>query len=305
MYDVIIIGGGPAGVAAGVYVARKRMNALLVAESIGGQSSVSATIENWIGDVSISGMELAQKLEKHVRAQEDIEIRTPERVTSIEKTNEGFRVAPGKGESLETKSIIIATGARHRHLNIPGEEKFTGKGVGYCSTCDAPFFRGKTVAVIGAGNSGLEACQDLFPYAEKIFLVSNVDDLKGDEVLREEVRNHPKVEVVLNAQAREILGENVVSGFRYENSETGEEKTLEVAGVFVEIGMEPNTDLVKDLVKRNDWNEIVIDHRTCETSEPGVFAAGDAADVAHRQNNIAAGQGAIAAISAHGYVKKL
>jgi alkyl hydroperoxide reductase subunit F len=304
MYDVIIIGGGPAGVAAGGYASRKQMRAALVAESIGGQSAVSATIENWIGDVSISGMELAQKLEKHLRAQEGIDIRVSERAVLVEKSEGGFRIVLGSGEAMETKALILALGSRHRHLNVPGEEEFTGKGVGYCSTCDAPFFRGKDVAVVGAGNSGLEACQDLFPYAEKIYLVSNTGELGGDEALREEVKSHPKVEIVFHAKAKEILGEMTVSGFRYEDSQTGEERTLDVGGVFVEIGMMPNTDLVKNLVEQNEWGEIVIDHRTCATSEAGVFAAGDVADVAYRQNNIAAGQGAIAAISAYDFVKK-
>ncbi len=304
MYDVIIIGGGPAGVSAGVYAARKKMKTLFLTDTIGGQSSVSATIENWIGEVSIKGFEFAQKLEGHLRAQEDIEIQTGVKVRAIAKQYEGFEVETEKGEKYETKSIILATGGRHRHLNVPGEEKFIGHGVVYCSTCDAPFFRGKTVAVVGGGNSGLEACQDLYPYADQIYLLSR-GELTGDPLLQEEVKGNPKVEVIYNVDTKEVLGGEAVAGIRYQDLQTQEEKTLDVQGVFVEIGMVPNTELVKGLVDRNPYGEITIDHRTCATSHAGIFAAGDATDAAYKQNNISAGYGTLAALSAYEYVKKL
>lgn len=304
MYDVIIIGGGPAGVSAGVYASRKKMKTLLLTDTIGGQSSVSASIENWIGDVSLKGFEFAQKLEKHIRSQEDIEIQTMTKVASVESIDGGFRVLTKKDESFETKTLIIATGGKHRHLDVPGEEKFMGKGVVYCSTCDAPFFRNKKVAVVGAGNSGLEACQDLFPYAEKIYLLSNSERLGGDTVLQEEIKTHEKVEILYNALTKEILGESVVTGLVYEDIATKEEKTITLDGVFVEIGMVPNTDFLGDLVKRNNFREIILDHRTGETSAPGIFGAGDATDVLYKQNNISAGQGALAALSAYDFVKK-
>lgn len=303
-YDVIIIGGGPAGVAAGVYAARKKMKTLLVAEMMGGQSSVSATIENWIGEVSVRGFEFAQKLEKHVRAQEDIDIQTGVRVTRITKTDRGFLVETNKKEAFETKTIVYAGGGKHRHLDIPGEERFVGKGVVYCSTCDAPFFRGKTVAVVGGGNSGLEACQDLYPYAEKIYLLSR-GTLTGDATLQNEVTCNQKVTVVPNAQPKEILGEASVTGLVYSDDATGKEITLSVGGVFVEIGMIPDVQPLRELVTCNDRGEIVIDHRTGATSCPGIFAAGDATDLFFRQNNIAAGAGAIAALSAYEYSKQL
>lgn len=303
MYDVIIIGAGPAGVAAGVYAARKKMKALLVAETIGGQSSVSATIENWIGDISLTGFEFAQKLEKHVRAQE-IEIQTGVRVKAVLKVEEGFLVKTEKGELYKTKTVVYAGGGKHRHLDVPGEEKFAGKGVVYCSTCDAPFFRGKTVAVVGGGNSGLEACQDLYPYADKIYLLSR-GALTGDALLQEEVTKNPKVTVLYGVQVKEILGDAVVTGVVYANGDTGEEQALSVGGVFVEIGMIPDTELVEELVARNAYGEIILNHRTGETSCAGVFAAGDATDAAFKQNNIAAGVGAIAALSAYEYVKKI
>lgn len=304
MYDVVIIGGGPGGVAAGVYSARKKMKTLFLTDTIGGQSSVSATIENWIGDITIKGFEFAQKLEKHLRAQEDIEIKTGEKVAAVKKREQDFVVETEKGETFETKSVVVTSGGRHRHLDVPGEEKFVGKGVVYCSTCDAPFFKEKTVAVVGSGNSGLEACQDLFPYAKKIYLLSRARELTGDPLTQKEVVEHEKVEVIYSADTKEVLGENAVSGLTYENLETKEIRKLEVQGVFVEIGMVPNTELVKDLVKMNNYGEIIIDHRTGETNVPGIFAAGDATDAAFKQNNISTGQGVIAALSAYEYVKK-
>jgi NADH-dependent peroxiredoxin subunit F len=304
MYDVIIIGGGPAGVSAGVYASRKKLKTLLLTDTIGGQSSVSASIENWIGDISLKGFEFAQKLEKHLRAQEDIEIQTMVRVETVESIDGGFRVLTKKEEIFETKTLIIATGGKHRHLNVPGEEKFIGKGVVYCSTCDAPFFKNKTVAVVGAGNSGLEACQDLFPYAEKIYLLSNTERLGGDGVLQEEIKAHPKVEIVYNALTKEILGQNVVTGLLYQDILTKKEKTIILDGVFVEIGMVPNTDFLGDLVNRNTFGEIILNHRTGETSAQGIFGAGDATDVLYKQNNISAGQGALSALSAYDFIKK-
>jgi len=304
MYDIIIIGGGPAGVSAGVYAARKKLNTLMITETIGGQSSVSASIENWIGDISIKGFEFAQRLEKHLRAQEDMEVKTGTRVKNVDKSGDHFVVKTDKEESLEAKSVIVATGGRHRHLNVAGEEQFVGKGVVYCSTCDAPFFKEKTVAVVGAGNSGLEACQDLYPYAKQIYLLSNTDALSGEAVLQEDVKNHEKVEILYNALTQEILGEDIVTGLTYQDAKTDEKKTIDVDGVFVEIGMVPNTDFVKDLAELNDYGEIVLDHRTGKTSLDGLFAAGDATDVAYKQNNISAGQGVTAALSAYEYVKR-
>ncbi|QQS61077.1 MAG: FAD-dependent oxidoreductase [Candidatus Moraniibacteriota bacterium] len=304
MFDVVVIGGGPAGVAAGIYSARKQMNTLFLSESIGGQSSVSATIENWIGDISLKGFEFAQKLESHLRAQESIDIRLMTRVEKIKSFSKGFLVTTQKGDVFETLSVIIATGGSHRHLNVPGEEKFIGKGVVFCSTCDAPFFRNKTVAVVGAGNSGLEACQDLFPYAKEIFLLSNTDHLGGDVVNQDVVIGNNKVTLVYNSVTKEILGDTVVTGIRYEDTVTNEDKILDVDGVFVEIGMVPNSLFVKDMLEVNSYGEIVIDHRTMATSVEGIFAAGDVTDIIYRQNNIGAGQGSIAALSAYDWTKK-
>jgi len=301
-YDVIIIGGGPAGVSAGVYSSRKQLKTLVISESFGGQSAVSSTVENWIGENSISGWELGQKFEAHLRAQEGIEVRQ-EHATKIEPGESGYIVTT-EGGAYETKAIILAMGGKHRHLGVPGEEEFVGKGVVYCSTCDAPFFKGKAVAVVGGGNSGLEAVEDLLPYAEKVTLLALGDVLRGDEVTKDKILSDSRVSVIYNAKTEAVLGTGKVEGIRYEDTTTGETKELPVDGVFVEIGMVPNSDLAKGLVDLSEYGEVKVDARTFSTSLPGVFAAGDITDTPYRQNNISAGQGVVAALSAYDYIRK-
>lgn len=305
MYDVVIIGGGPGGVAAGVYAARKQMKVLFLTESFQSQSAVSASIENWIGTVTIAGWEFAGALEKHLRAQEGIEIKTGEKAVKIEELPQGgYVILNDQGTRYETKTVVVASGGRHRHLDVPGEEKFTGKGVVYCSTCDAPFFRGKKVAVVGGGNAGLEAVEDLLPYANEIILIVRSGELKGDQITQEKVLASPKVSVIYQALTEEVLGETQVMGLRYKNSVTEEEQILPVDGVFVEIGMVPNTELVQGLLELNERGEIKVDARTAATSRAGIFATGDATDIPYKQNNISAGLGVIAALSAYDFVRK-
>ena len=300
MYDVIIIGGGPAAAAAGVYVARKQLKSLLITESFGGQSVVSDDIQNWIGEVHISGLDLAKKLEAHVRSYPDVlEVKSPEKVTSVAGN---FEVTTDKGV-YQGKTIIVASGARRRKMGIPGEDKFEGKGVSYCSTCDAPLFRDKKVAVVGGGNAGLEAVQDLFSYASEIYLLERGDAVRGDAKTYAEVQKNPKFKgVILNAQTVEVVGEQLVSGIKYKDLKTNEEKVLEVGGIFVEIGSVPNSEIVKDLVKINDHGEIIINAMHATTSHPGIFAAGDVTDDPYKQNNISAGDGVRAALAAYNYL---
>ncbi len=301
--DIVIIGGGPAGISAGIYAARKQMDAVIVADHFGGQSMVSASVENWIGEETIGGLALAKKLEAHLRAQEGIEIAQPNKVTNIQKDGKNFAVTLDSGETYVTKSVLIATGAHHRHLNVPGEEQFIGKGVVFCSTCDAPMFRGRQVAVVGTGNSGLEAVEDLIPYAEKITLVSRSERIGGDPVTFAKIAQNEKVEVLYNATTTAIAGEVMVTGLVYRDNLTNEEKTLPVSGVFVEIGMEPSNELVKDLVDLDERGHVVVDAATGTTSTPGIFAAGDVTNVPFRQNNISAGDAIKALLSAYAYVK--
>jgi len=317
MYDVIIIGGGPAGCAAGVYTARKKLKTLLIAEEFGGQSVVSADVQNWIGERHISGYDLGKKLEEHVRSyKDDVEIKSPEKTLEIMKENcnknTGICYAPGvfdfkvktdKGEYLG-KTVILTSGARRKKLGIPGEKEFDGKGVSYCSTCDAPIFQDKDVAVVGGGNAGLEAVVDLFPYAKKLYLLEYSDSPKGDSVTQEQVNKNPKVEIILNAQTKEITGDKFVSGLTYIDRETNKDKKLEVQGVFIEIGSLPNSEIVKDLVELDKWGHVKIDSKHATTSCPGLFAAGDVTDDPFKQNNIAAGDAVKAALSAHAYLLK-
>ncbi len=304
MYDSIIIGGGPGGVAAGVYIARKQLKALFLTESFQSQSTVSAGIENWIGDVSLAGWEFGQRLEKHLRAQEGLEIQTGQRANGITKNEDNtFTVTTEKGDAFQTKTVIVASGGRHRHLEVPGEDTFQGKGVVYCSTCDAPFFRDKKVVVVGGGNAGLEAVEDLLPYAKEIVLFVR-SEVKGDQVTFEKISASEKVSIVYRVAITEVLGETAVTGVQYKNLETGAEETLECGGVFVEIGMIPNTEFVKDILTLNERGEIIVDGRSAATSMPGIFATGDATDLLYKQNNISAGYGVVAALSAYDYLRK-
>ncbi|OGP88364.1 MAG: hypothetical protein A2156_05160 [Deltaproteobacteria bacterium RBG_16_48_10] len=301
-YDTIIIGGGPAGTAAAVYAARKKMKTLLITEEFGGQSVISSSIENWIGDENITGLDLAKRLEKHARAQEGLEIKSPEKVTKVNETPDcRFEVQTDKGVYF-SKTLIVAPGARRRRLNVPGENELEGKGVAFCSTCDAPFFKDQDVAVIGGGNSALETAVDLFPYAKKIYLLIRGEDLKGNPVTQEKVKQSSQVKLIQNVEVQEILGDKTVTGLRYKDRRQEEVKELSVGGVFVEIGSVPNSEFIRNLVETNEAREIVIDHLTAKTSKEGIFAAGDVTNDPFKQNNISAGDGVRAALSAYNYL---
>lgn len=336
MYDLIIVGGGPGGVAAGVYAARKKIKTLLIADSFGGQSAVSADVQNWIGTRSISGYDLAKSLEEHLRAQAGIDIVDDDLVTGVRKKDaappgagQGFSVATRNGKTYETKYVLLASGSRRKKLGVPGEKEFDGKGVVYCSTCDAPLFQNKTVAVVGGGNSALESVIDLLPYASKIYLMVRSEVLKGDPVSQDRVKNNPKVTILWNAVIEEIKGKGLVTGVSYKDQQTGEEKCVPLApdpflltgvrykdaktgevrdlpldGVFVEIGLLPNSEFVKDLVKVDDYGHVVIDARTQATSVPGIWAVGDVTDAPYRQNNISAGDAVKSVLNIYDQIKK-
>lgn len=289
MYDLVIIGGGPAGVAAGVYGARKKIKVATIVEEFGGQSVVSADVQNWIGTKSISGYDLGKSFEEHLRAQEGIEIIEGDRAVKVEEAPDHLVIETSGGKKIETKFLLVASGSRRRKLNIPGEHELDGRGVAYCSICDAPLFKGKDVAVVGGGNAGLEAVIDLLPYASKIILLERSTTLKGDAVTQEKIKKDPKVEIIFQANTKEILGKDIVEGLIYEDGASKEERKLEVQGVFVEIGAIPNSDFVKDIVETNQIGEIVADPKTQGTSHPRIWAVGDVADGLYKQNNISAG----------------
>ncbi len=297
MYELIIIGGGPAGVAAGVYAARKKIKTLFMTQTFGGQSVVSADIKNFIGFKSISGIELAKRLEEHLSSQEGIEIKTGVSVSKIEKTKNGFKVYADSSMVFETRTIFFALGSRYRRLNVSGEEKFEGKGVFYCSICDAPMIKGKTVAVIGGGNSGFESAIDLLPYAEKIYILEYNDVLRADAITQEKVKASGKAEIITMAEVSEISGGDFVSGLKYKDRRSGEAKEINLDGVFVAIGYQPNSDILKGLAEINPGGQIVVNHHTQQTSCPGIWAAGDSTNVLYKQINIAIGDGVKAALN--------
>lgn len=312
LYDIIILGGGPAGTAAAVYSARKKLKTLLITESFGGQSIVSDDIENWIGDKHISGLDLAKRFEEHVKNYpDDIDLKMPEKVIMVKKISceSGerpcdFEVETDKGNKYEGKVVILTMGAHRRRLGVPGEDEFEGKGVSYCSTCDAPLFKGMKVAVVGGGNAGLEAAVDLLPYATEIYILQRSGALKGDPVVQERIEQEERIQVLLNASTIKILGERMVTGLVYKDND-GNEKTLEVGGVFVEIGSVPNTDSVKDLVELDKYSQVKIDSKHSSTSEVGIFSAGDITDDPYKQNNISVGDAVKAALAAYAYLQNL
>ncbi len=291
MYDLAILGGGPAGIAAGVYAARKRLKTVLITEEIGGQSKVSFDIQNWIGTVSISGDDLAKSLKEHVLAyaSDVLALKEHNLVDKVVKEGEKFIVTTNKGDQYESRAVLVTTGSRRRKLTVPGAEEYDGKGIVYCASCDGPLFADLDVVVIGGGNAGFETASQLTEYAKSVTLLEYNEAFKAEPVTVEKVLAHPKMTAVANAEVSAVHGEKTVTGISYKDRKTGEEKTLSVGGVFVEIGQIPNTEFVKDLVKTNEFGGIIIDPRTQQTSTPGIWAAGDNTDVLYHQNNIAAG----------------
>jgi alkyl hydroperoxide reductase subunit F len=292
MYDLIIIGGGPAGVSAGVYAARKRLKTLIITESFGGQSVDSMGIENWIGTPKISGPDLGKALEAHVRSYTDkpdstLEIKL-ERVENIEKSGEGFSVKTVKN-SYDTKTVLIATGSSRRKLEIPGGKEYENKGITYCASCDGPLFADQDVAVIGGGNAGFESAAQLLAYCKSVTLLNRSGSYKADEMTVENVMKDPKMKGILNAVPKEVKGDAFVTSLVYTDTATGEEHELPVTGIFVEIGLIPATGFAEKILNLNEYKQIPVDPKTQRTAVPGIWAAGDATDALYHQNNIASG----------------
>ncbi|MFV8783046.1 alkyl hydroperoxide reductase subunit F [Microbulbifer sp. SA54] len=296
-YDVLVLGGGPAGAAAAIYAARKGIRTALVAERFGGQVMDTVGIENFISVPYTEGPKLAASLEQHVN-EYGVDIITGQRAAQL-KRNQMIELEMASGATLASRSVILATGARWRELGVPGEAKYRTKGVAYCPHCDGPFFKGKHVAVIGGGNSGIEAAIDLAGIVKHVTVLEFADTLRADEVLVRKARSMPNIDIITNAQTTEILGDgSKVNGLQYTDRISGASKTVELAGVFVQIGLVPNTEFLKDSgLEMNRMGEIVIDARGA-TSIPGVFAAGDATTVPYKQIVISMGAGATAALGA-------
>jgi alkyl hydroperoxide reductase subunit F len=285
MYDLIIVGAGPAGITAAIYAVRKKLNLLVISKDIGGQTAWSGNIENYTGYQFVSGTELTAKFEEHMRNY-GIPLKEGESVLDVKKTPSGATVRTDKG-AYEAKTVIIASGKRSKELNIPGEKEFKNRGLTYCATCDGPLFAGKAVAVIGGGNSALDATLQLMRIASHVYLVNIAPGLTGDPVM-----NDTKVV--------SITGGNMVSAVKIERS--GKTQELKVEGVFVEIGLIPNSSISADVAK-NDSGEIKVDSYN-RTNVPGIFAAGDVTDVPEKQIIIAAGEGSKAALTAFRYLSR-
>ncbi len=298
MFDLIIIGGGPAGIVAGIYAARKKLKTLILTKDFLGQPGLTGTIENWPGEKSITGPELMNKFEEHLKNYE-IKIKE-ERVVSLEK-NENF-IVKSEEDKFFSRAVIITTGRKSKSLNIPGEEKFIGRGVVYCTTCDAPIFQNKKVIVVGGGNAGFESAIELTDYAREVSLFEASSQCKADEFLQDKAIEKG-VKVFKNRIMKRIEGEKFLERIYYKDS-TEEEKVMDVDGVFIQIGSVPVVDFVSDLVIINENGEIEINFGNCKTKTPGLFAAGDVTNIKDKQIIISAGEGAKSALSAYDYLKK-
>jgi alkyl hydroperoxide reductase subunit F len=289
-YDLAILGGGPAGVAAGVYASRKRLKTVFITDLWGGQSIESEGIENWIGTVKISGAELALNLKKHLKAYADdvVTIQEGERIVLVSKKDSNFVIKTDKGE-YEAKTILIATGSSRRKLDIIGAMQFENKGITYCASCDGPLFSGKDVTVIGGGNAGFETASQLLAYAKSVTLLNRSSEFKADPVTIEKVLSHPNMKAIMSSIPKEIKGDKFVTGIIYEDTVKKETYEIATEGVFVEIGLIPSTEYAKDVVPLNEYGQIILDPKTQQSQTKGIWAAGDCTDSLYHQNNIAAG----------------
>jgi alkyl hydroperoxide reductase subunit F len=291
MHDLMIIGGGPAGTAAGIYASRKQLRTLFITKDWGGQSIVSPDIQNWVGTPSISGEQLAQDLEQHLRtyAGDIVDIIDGSIVTKLTEHDGGYRATLQNGDEHVARAVLIASGSKRRHLTVPGAQQFEHKGLTYCATCDGPLFAGQDVAVIGGGNAGFETAAQLLAYAKSVTLLHRGPEYKADPITVERVLEHEHMTGLRNADTTEVFGENFVQGLRYRDRASEEEHTLHVTGIFVEIGMIPNTGFAADVVDQDSYGRITIDPWTQQTSAKNVWAAGDCTNIRYHQNNISAG----------------
>lgn len=302
LYDLIIVGAGPAGITAAIYAARRKLNFVMLGLDLGGQVSWSSEVENFPGTTHVSGLELVNQFKAHMDVY-NITLK-PEEITKISKSRNKC-IVKTKKNSYESKAVIIATGKSPKKLGVVGEEEFLGKGVNYCATCDAPLYKGKTVAVVGGGNSGLEAAAFLAKYAKKIYLMESRDSLAGEAYLKEKVVNNKKVNVLTGVNITEIKGEKFVTSIVYEKATKRQE--LSVDGVFIEVGLLSKADFTS--VEKNRWGEIMLfrstkTHEENLTSEPGIYAAGDVTDIVSKQIVAAAGEGCKAAMAAFDYIAR-
>lgn len=290
-YDLIIIGGGPAGSGAAVYAARKKLKTLFITREFGGQSVVSDGIENWIGTIKIAGAELAKSLEDHVEAYKGdvVEVKKGLEVVKVSKDGDIITITDSTGATYESRALLITTGSARRKLEAVNADIFEHKGLTYCATCDGPLFSDQNVAVIGGGNAAFESAAQLLAYCSHVTLIHRSDKFRADEVTVEKLKQHPNFSIITEAKIKEIHGDMFVSGLTYEDK-SGVEQKLDVGGIFVEIGQIPNTGLLKDISEIDEYGKIKIDPWTGKTTTKGIWAAGDCTNIKYHQNNIAVGE---------------
>jgi alkyl hydroperoxide reductase subunit F len=300
VYNLLILGGGPAAMSAAVYAARKMINFAIVTKDFGGQIRETSEIENWLGFQNINAKDLADSFEEHVKGF-DIPVSFGTEVVDVKKDADIFSVHTANGKLYSSQTLIMATGKHHRPLNVPGEKELVGRGVAYCATCDAPFYKGKKVVVAGGGNSAFTTAMDLLKVDAEITLVNFLKEWQADAALQERVKKAEEVTLLDYHQIVRIEGRDRVTGVVVKDRDTNKEEKLETSGIFIDIGLLPNNEPVKDLVTLNEYGEVVVDC-LCRTSVQGLFGAGDVTTVPHKQIVIAAGEGAKAALSAYSYL---
>lgn len=305
MYDLIVLGGSAAGVSAAIYAARRKINVHLITNDFGGEITLAAEVENYLGFNKIAGYELAQKMKEQIEYNH-VPYDLGFLCTKLEKIGAGFKVVAknqaGETKEYETRAVVVATGAHPRPLGVPGEKELFHRGLTYCALCDAPLYRGKEVAVIGGGNSAIGSALMIAEFASKVYLVNKNAELCGENVLIDRVQKYLKIECLNNADTLKILGDKFVSGLEYKDLKSGKTKQLAVKGIFVNIGWLPNAEFI-DWVEKNEHGEIIIDEQG-ETNMPGIYAAGDVTSLIYKQFVIAAGQGAMAALRAIDFLNK-
>lgn len=297
-YDVVIVGGGPAGLTAAIYTSRRSLKTLVITQDIGGQLALTDSVENYPGFLSIGGLELSQKFQEqaeHSGAQIKFD-----QVIGLEKNNDIF-VIKTNNEEIKARAVILAFGLSPRTLDVPGEKELTGRGVTYCATCDGPLYKGKVVAVIGGGNSALDAGEYLSNITQKVYMLHRGPEFRGEQVVIDQVKKMPNVEIIYNANVSSIKGQKKVEGLVYKTND-GQEKEITLDGIFIEIGHVAKSDWLKNIINLTDRREIKI-NQDCETNLPGVFSAGDISEITYKQAVISAGEGCKAALQAYRYLQ--
>lgn len=298
IYDVVIVGGGPAGLTAAIYTGRRSLKTLVITQDIGGQLALTDSVENYPGFLSIGGLELSEKFKEQAE-KSGAQIKFAQ-VTGLKKQNNEF-IIQADAEEIKARTVILAFGLSPRTLDVPGEKELTGRGVTYCATCDGPLYRGKTVAVIGGGNSALDAGEYLSKLAQKVYMLHRRDEFRGEAVLIDHVKSAPNIEIIYNAQVTAVQGQKKVEGLSYKTTD-GQEKEIKLDGIFVEIGHVAKSDWLKNIINLTDRREIKI-NQDCETNLPGVFSAGDISEITYKQAVISAGEGCKAALQAYRYLQ--